>query len=1454
MAEPLLDPRFSQDEKRVLQESVVRKRQKLAEIEAQPLPKATLGVYVKKGTCIFWTGAAFALACVVLVAVVPPVCVLKGCGQGGSSEGGTAQPNRLIVDFATVNKTVASLVPPLLLQYLQEQVLVSSGINVVSFSDESVLQEVRKLIETQPDLQNLLRDMRGYTPPVNDAIGAPGTARARLLRDSPAARRALLQLRTPGAEDEFIAEMWQKKFVRYDDAWNMTQGTADVVVAVIDTGCDLTHPDLRGNLWTNPGEIPGNGVDDDGNGYVDDVYGYDFAGNCEEDWTSARVSGCGAKADPQDVHSHGTHCAGIVAALRGNGIGVAGVAPRVKVMCLKVATPGGAFYTSHILKAYDYAVRMGAHVASCSFGPAEPNLSPGPGDVDSNWRETKFYQTALEPLAQKNMLIVAAAGNENTRLEELDAYNTTYNPCFMARYFPENMLCVMATNESDARWFEIAANKPVGSNYGKKYTDIGAPGRAIFSTVPPLLKNGFVSYYWKTGSSMATPMTAGTAALVLSVLGKATGNYFQGSAARRILVSSADRVVGLPVRTEARINAAAAVRQARAQLAGLVLLVPQTAFRLPDQALLVAGFNETYFAGDIGLEDQDLAVRTVYDRSTRTGVSRFDSYKYGTGYTLNLRASVHLPKQGVYAMRINTQAPSTSLRVLIGQTRLTNLSSIILLNSEGGWYELEIRYVNPTLPIDIRLADPDAGVGADAFAYPEGVFFTATPGPPRPNHFAPNIALSSVYQVLTREVDPANLTRASIAAGPHPLLQLDQPYTFSSVLPDLVFGGDPAALQAQLYPAAAGFGAAATPPPAAVVGMAHSRLRPPERPMRFRVTCQLCSLYVDTLQVVDVYDPAGDPLQPTTRTSGCLAFSPTLPAHDLVLRFALKDTAAAALTLAWLPCEGAEAGEAASLTSHLASNLLWKPSSGVAGYVPGMQCDLWPDPGPDPRPYPFLSQPWLRVRLPMALGHVPRAFGVAPGFVSSWNANFTTSGCSAANESFGSACFSGASFNWRDVFYSMPTTSGFAGTAMATVYARCFTYINRGFRTGAMQVRASNGNNAYAYLGAQNVFRSDARDEDRGPYQAASVAPNRTALDGHYQLLALEYRGSGVAALFGVLDGVNFTDNLWLDMRSTLLPIPLVAEREPVLVGSSSGPAAATASTASTGPSPSEGAGGAGPAASTSGGADANAGEGQAAASPPPAYGLPGPAAAGGSAGGGAGGGGGGGAGGGGARRVAQARPVAGAQLTGPGSSDYTLDQLGSPGLTVNFYGPNPAAHYETVPGMAGSMVSNISTSPLLATLPATAGTGLQLTVSGPAELAGQRRYMRMEGFLRSPTPEGSAGARVWVLRVRDGDAGQAVSVTFGNVTVRNGPEFPARTLTETHSEVALPPGYIPAVILVRSMSASADLTLDVALLDPASGAPAELAWRASASAWSADPPQPPPPPPEAPSPPGPPE
>ena len=245
------------------------------------------------------------------------------------------------------------------------------------------------------------------------------------------------------------------------EAWD-TRTSSNIIVAVCDTGVDYNHPDLAANIWTNPGETPGNGVDDDGNGYIDDIRGWDCGSNDN---------------NPIDPNGHGTHCAGTVGAVGDNGRGVVGVCWNVKIMVVKIADEQGSSADSMSMEGWAYAARMGAKVISYSFG--------GPG-------YSQATKEAIQGLERAGVLFVTAAGNEGNDLAVTPAYPASYdNP---------NIITVAATDHND----QLADF----SNYGVISADLAAPGVAIGSTVP----NG--GYEYKDGTSMSCPHVSGTAALI----------------------------------------------------------------------------------------------------------------------------------------------------------------------------------------------------------------------------------------------------------------------------------------------------------------------------------------------------------------------------------------------------------------------------------------------------------------------------------------------------------------------------------------------------------------------------------------------------------------------------------------------------------------------------------------------------------------------------------------------------------------------------------------------------------------------------------------------------------------------------------------------------------------------------------------------------------------------------
>lgn len=256
--------------------------------------------------------------------------------------------------------------------------------------------------------------------------------------------------------DPMWPDMWHARTIKAHLAWDLTFGSANVVVGVMDTGVNVAHPDLQANVWINTAEIPGNGIDDDGNGRIDDVNGFDFYYN---------------DGNPNDVHGHGTACAGLVAAIQDNNIGVTGVAPRAKIMALKSSTDDGYFYDSANIGAYLYAEQMGADIISCSF---------------FSDRVSQAEMDAVDYIWSRGVLPVVAAGNAST-----------IYPYYPGAY--ESVLAVAATDQND--------NKAGFSNHGS-WVDVAAPGVSLRTTTVSDYTSGF------GGTSGATPQVAGLAALL----------------------------------------------------------------------------------------------------------------------------------------------------------------------------------------------------------------------------------------------------------------------------------------------------------------------------------------------------------------------------------------------------------------------------------------------------------------------------------------------------------------------------------------------------------------------------------------------------------------------------------------------------------------------------------------------------------------------------------------------------------------------------------------------------------------------------------------------------------------------------------------------------------------------------------------------------------------------------
>lgn len=295
-------------------------------------------------------------------------------------------------------------------------------------------------------------------------------------------------------------------------------GDREVVVAVVDSGIDYTHPDLADNIWLNPGEIPNNGVDDDRNGYKDDIRRYNFYG----DNPNVRAGS-----------GHGTHCAGIIGAIGNNEFGVAGVNWKVTILPIK-AFADGSSETDIIIEALAYARRVGVQVYSLSFS--------GPERVASRALREMFSK-----IERDGSVVVAAAGNSGSNLE--------FSKRYPASYPFANIISVGANDPED----RLASF----SNFGPESVDIVAPGGRIYSTGPnrQVIKS--------SGTSMSAPHVAGAAALLLSL-----EPNLSGLQVKERIMSTADRVPELlgRIKSAGRLNLTNMVFDLRSEMPELVPL------------------------------------------------------------------------------------------------------------------------------------------------------------------------------------------------------------------------------------------------------------------------------------------------------------------------------------------------------------------------------------------------------------------------------------------------------------------------------------------------------------------------------------------------------------------------------------------------------------------------------------------------------------------------------------------------------------------------------------------------------------------------------------------------------------------------------------------------------------------------------------------------------------------
>jgi len=290
--------------------------------------------------------------------------------------------------------------------------------------------------------------------------------------------------------DPFYNRQWYLSKIKADQAWTKISVSPDIVIAVIDSGIQIIHPDLRDNIWHNSREIINNNIDDDGNGFIDDYSGWNFIDNNPDPsphfisgWTEAGVS-------------HGTMVAGIIAAKGNNLQGVVGVTWRAQIMPLKVLNEKGEGRISNVIRAIDYAINNGADIINLSF---------------VSFDYSQGLQEAIRRAHQAGVIVVAAAGNEQAAGEGYNIDKTPIYPaCYDGQLIGENMVIgVAATDALD--------QKANFSSYGFRCVDITAPGISFYNTITSGSyiedPNRFYDGYW-SGTSMATPLVSATLALI----------------------------------------------------------------------------------------------------------------------------------------------------------------------------------------------------------------------------------------------------------------------------------------------------------------------------------------------------------------------------------------------------------------------------------------------------------------------------------------------------------------------------------------------------------------------------------------------------------------------------------------------------------------------------------------------------------------------------------------------------------------------------------------------------------------------------------------------------------------------------------------------------------------------------------------------------------------------------
>src|SRR3989344_5826395 len=376
---------------------------------------------------------------------------------------------------------------------------------------QKTLEEVVNKLQHTPDVIHAQPNFDYYPSELQNA--------ARIIQGNNAVFKGM-NIATAVSNDQFISEQTYLDQIHVGPVWDhATRGSQDVVVAVIDTGLDIDHPDLIDNIWTNKDEIENNGIDDDSNGFIDDRHGWDFNHN-----TYQPESKLDSKGYTVEALTHGTVVAGIIGARGNNSIGISGIAQNVQLMGLKALNGLGHGNTLDVVKAIMYAKDNGAQVINMSFvGHLKDDI----------------LKDAIADAYESGIVIVAAVGNDGTpdtngTVGDLDV-NPLYPGCIDEKIAGKNWILGVASVDQKDRRSRF-------SSFGTTCVDLVAPGEQIFSTQIWNASIGGLEKAYRgnwNGTSFAAPMVAGAAALIKG--------YAPGLSVKEVydyLVYNADDIVG----------------------------------------------------------------------------------------------------------------------------------------------------------------------------------------------------------------------------------------------------------------------------------------------------------------------------------------------------------------------------------------------------------------------------------------------------------------------------------------------------------------------------------------------------------------------------------------------------------------------------------------------------------------------------------------------------------------------------------------------------------------------------------------------------------------------------------------------------------------------------------------------------------------------------------------------